>query len=296
MTKGVKSILIATLFFSAMNVLVKMLSHIPAVELALFRSVFTLITSYIIIRKLGLSIFGQKNPLLFLRGIFGTISLIFFFKSVHNLPLATATLVHYLTPFFTTFFGYLFLKEKFYRIQWLFLLICFAGILITQHEKGIFNTFNIHNAGLLFGLGASVAAAGAYNCIRKISATYNPNVIMIYFPIVAIPICTVTLIINGGFVMPVAKDWILIFFMAMLTQAAQYYLTVAYQNEKVGNIAVFSNLGIVYAVFSGIIFFAEIPSFISLIGIIIVASGIFLNLFSDKIFSIIRNFKNVIAK
>ena len=296
MSKGVKSILIATLFFSAMNVIVKMLSHLPAVELALFRSVFTLATCYIIIRKLGLTVFGNKNRLLYLRGLFGTVSLIFFFKSVHYLPLATATLVHYLTPFFTTFFGFLFLKEKFYRIQWLFLFICFAGILITQHDKGIFNTFNIHNSGLLFGMGASVAAAGAYNCIRKISSSFNPNVIMIYFPLMAIPICAVTLAITGGFVMPTGSDWFLILLMAILTQAAQYYLTVAYQNEKVGNIAVYSNLGIVYAVANGIIFFKEIPSFNSWIGIFIVVSGIFLNLFSDKIFLIIRNLKNDLAK
>lgn len=296
MTKGVKSILIATLFFSAMNVIVKMLAHIPAVELALFRSVFTLVTCYIIIRKLGLTVFGNNNSLLYLRGLFGTVSLIFFFKSVHYLPLATATLVHYITPFFTTFFGFLFLKEKFYKIQWFFLIICFGGILITQHDKGIFNTFNIHNSGLLFGLGASVAAAGAYNCIRKISASYNPNVIMIYFPLMAIPICSITLAFTGGFVLPSINDWFWILLMAILTQAAQYYLTVAYQNEKVGNIAVFSNLGIVYAVINGIIFFNEIPSFNSWIGIVIVVSGIFLNLFSDKFFVFIKNLKNDFAK
>ncbi|MCC6721652.1 MAG: DMT family transporter [Bacteroidia bacterium] len=296
MTKGVKSILIATLFFSAMNVLVKMLSHIPAVELALFRSVFTLITSYFIIKKLRLSVFGNKNPILYLRGLLGTFSLIFFFKSLHYLPLATATLVHYLTPFFTTFFGYLFLKEKFYKIQWFFLFICFAGILITQHDKGIFNTFNIHNSGLLFGMGASVAAAGAYNCIRKISAAYNPNIIMIYFPIMAIPICSIVLLINGGFIIPSFNDWFLILIMAVLTQAAQYYLTIAYQNEKVGNIAVYTNLGIVYAVANGIIFFNEIPTFNSWIGIIIVVLGIILNLFSDRIFIFFKSFKNEFVK
>lgn len=273
-----------------------MLSHIPAVELALFRSVFTLITCYFIIRKLGLTVFGKKNPLLFLRGLLGSISLIFFFKSVHYLPLATATLVHYLTPFFTTFFGYLFLKEKFYRIQWFFLIICFSGILLTQHEKGFFNTFNIHNAGLLFGMGASLAAAGAYNCIRKISASFNPNVIMIYFPMMAIPICAVTLGVTGGFVVPAISDWFLILLMAVLTQGAQYYLTVAYQSEKVGNIAVYSNLGIVYAVINGIIFFEEIPNFYSWIGIMIVVAGIFLNLFSDKLFIFFKNLKNDIAK
>lgn len=275
-----------------MNVLVKMLSHIPPVELALFRSVFTLISCYLIIKKLGLKAFGHKNPLLFLRGLFGTFSLIFFFTSLHYLTLATATLVHYITPFFTTFFGYLFLKEKFYKIQWFFLLICFAGILFTQHDKGIFNTFNIHNAGLLYGLGASVAAAGAYNCIRKINLTYNPNVIMIYFPLMALPICILTLFINGGFIIPTYFDWFLIFLMALLTQAAQYFLTVAYQNEKVGNIAVYSNLGIVYAVFNGIIFFNEIPTFYSWIGIFIVVAGIFLNLFSAKLLGFIKVIKN----
>ena len=53
MTKGIKSILIATLLFAGMNVFVKLLSHLPVFELTLFRSIFTLIICYFLIKRKG---------------------------------------------------------------------------------------------------------------------------------------------------------------------------------------------------------------------------------------------------
>ncbi|MCB9251790.1 MAG: DMT family transporter [Flavobacteriales bacterium] len=288
MSKGIKSILIATLFFAAMNVFVKLLPGIPALEIVLFRSLFTLIASYIILKKAGLAVLGSGKPVLFLRGIFGTFSLIFFFKSLQILPLATATLVHYITPFFTTFFGFVFLKEKFYRIQWLFLVICFTGIVITQSENDL-SELNPQNLGILYGLAATVMAAGAYNCIRKIGASENANVILFYFPLVSLPVAITGLYFQQNFVMPVGIEWLYLLLMGALTQGAQYFLTRAYQNEKVANLAIFTNIGIVYAIINGIIFFGEIPSRVAWIGIFIVLSGLVLNLFAKKILGLFRS-------
>ena len=203
---------------------------------------------------------------------------------MQTLTLATATLVHYITPFFTTFFGYYFLKEKFYRIQWLFLVICFVGIAVSQ---GVDLTggqlFAMQNQGIYFGLGVTVMAAAAYNCIRKITTTENPNVILFYFPLVSIPVSLAVLLLGGGFVMPTWIQFFQLMCMGALTQGAQYFMTTAYQNEKVGTIAIYSNMGILYAIMNGMLFFKEIPDQKVIIGIIIVVIGIVLNIFSEKI-------------
>jgi drug/metabolite transporter (DMT)-like permease len=291
MSRGVKNILIATFLFAGMNVFVKLLSHLPVFELTLFRSIFTFFICYFLIRKKRIPILGSRRPVLVLRGIFGSISLILFFQSVHSLPLATATLVHYITPFFTTFFGYLFLKERFYKIQWLFLMICFTGIVITQSANTHLFEFNMSNIGLICGLGGCIAAASAYNCIRKIGITEDPNVILIYFSFITVPVSLVLLYLFGGFKWPNLLEWFYILCMGFLTQAAQFYMTLAYQNEKVGKIAIFTNIGIVYAIINGVLFFKEIPTTLAWIGIIIVITGLLLNVFSNKIlgFLNIRN-------
>jgi len=288
MSKGVKSILIATLLFAAMNVFVKLLTHLPVAELTFFRAVFTFAACYVLIKQKGISILGSRRPILFFRGLFGSISLILFFYSIQKLPLATATLVHYITPFFTTFFGFIFLRERFYKIQWLFLIICFTGILITQSSNTNLFEFNVSNMGLLSGLGCCIMSAAAYSCIRKIGVTEDPNVILIYFSSVTIPVSLGVLLFYGGFIWPTILDWVYLVFMGGLTQAAQYYMTIAYQNEKVGTIAIFTNMGIIYAIINGIIFFNEIPTSIAWIGISVVIIGLVLNIFYPKILTFFK--------
>jgi len=292
MSKGVRSIIIATLLFAGMNVFVKHLAHIPPVELVMFRSFFTFFACVAIVKHKGISLLGSKRFVLVLRGVFGTLSLILFFTSLHLLPLATATLVHYITPFFTTFFGYCFLKEKFYKIQWLFLIVCFTGIIVAQSGNRSFSTFNTQNTGILYGLAATVAAAAAYNCIRKIGITDDPTVILFYFPLMSIPASIIILFFNGDFVWPIGWDWFYLLLMGAITQGAQYFMTVAYQNEKVGNIAIFTNLGIVYAIINGFLFFNEIPTLVAWLGMVIVIVGIILNVFSAKILRFFASDKN----
>lgn len=288
MSKGVKSILIATLIFAGMNVFVKLLSHLPVFELTLFRSIFTSVICYILIKRKNIPLFGSRRPILFWRGFFGSISLILFFKSVQTLPLATATLVHYITPFFTTLFGFWFLGERFYKIQWLFLVICFTGIFITQSSNANLFELSISNIGLLSGLGGCLAAAAAYNCIRKIGVSEDPNVILIHFSIVTIPISIALLAFFGGFQWPTLLEWFYILCMGVLTQAAQYFMTLAYQNEKVGTIAIFTNMGIIYAIINGMLFFNEIPTPLAWIGISVVLIGLLMNVFSERILSFLK--------
>jgi drug/metabolite transporter (DMT)-like permease len=288
MSKGVKSIFIATLLFAAMNVFVKLLSNLPVSELTFFRAIFTFTVCYILIKRKGISVLGSRRPILFFRGLFGSTSLILFFYSLQKLPLATATLVHYITPFFTTFFGFIFLGEKFRKIQWLFLFICFGGILITQSSNTNLFELNVSNFGLLAGLGCCIMSAAAYSCIRKIGKEEDPNVILIYFSSVTIPASLIVLWVWGGFVWPSALEWFYLFCMGLLTQAAQYFMTLAYQNEKVGTIAIFTNMGIIYAIINGMLFFDEIPTPIAWIGISVVLIGLLMNVFSERILTFFK--------
>jgi drug/metabolite transporter (DMT)-like permease len=139
------------------------------------------------------------------------------------------------------------------------------------------------NIGLLCGLGGCIAAASAYNCIRKIGISEDPNVILIYFSFITIPVSLALLYFFGGFKWPNFLEWFYIFCMGLLTQAAQFYMTLAYQNEKVGKIAIFTNVGIIYAIINGMLFFNEVPTAMAWLGIIIVISGLLLNIFSSKI-------------
>lgn len=71
--------LLAGFLFSLMNVSVKLIPHIPAIEIILFRSVFSLILTYILLKRESVPVFGNNKKLLILRGIAGSIGLMTFF-------------------------------------------------------------------------------------------------------------------------------------------------------------------------------------------------------------------------
>ena len=100
MSRGVLYMLGATFLFAVMNVLVKTVSHIPAVEVVFFRSIVSLVISLGMLKAAGVQLFGQKQNrlLLILRGTSGAIALVMYFWLLQVIPLATALVLQILTP------------------------------------------------------------------------------------------------------------------------------------------------------------------------------------------------------
>lgn len=112
--------LLSTFLFACMNVLVKMVSHIPAVEVVFFRSVISLLMSYVILKAQGISVWGNNKPLLIARGASGAVGLILYFMLIQQIPLATAVTLQFLAPIVTALLGVLLLSEKVKGWQWAF--------------------------------------------------------------------------------------------------------------------------------------------------------------------------------
>lgn len=262
--------LVATFTFSAMNVVVKMLPHIPAIEIILFRSLISLIISGIGLKMQKVSVWGNNKPLLLARGIVGAAGLYLFFTLLQQIPLATASTLNYLAPIFTTILGIFILKEKIKPIQWLFFLLSFSGVLIV---RGFDSRISITH--LLLALSASAMMGLAYNIIRKLKFSEHPLVIIFYFPLVTLPI--------AGFISwfywitPVGWDWFYLLLVGILTQVAQFFMTKAYQAEEVNKVAIVNYTGLVYALGFGFFIFGETFNLWTYIGMFVVVAGVVLN-------------------
>src|SRR3982751_6825836 len=126
---AVLNMLMATLRFSIMNVFVKQLDRIPAMEIVFFRCLVSSAICFVGIARAGVDWKGNNNLLLIARGASGTLALFMFFITLHNIPLATAVTIAYLSPIFTTLIGVFLLGERVRPKQWLFYAIAFAGVL-----------------------------------------------------------------------------------------------------------------------------------------------------------------------
>ncbi|MGB1247865.1 MAG: DMT family transporter [Chitinophagales bacterium] len=275
LSKGIKHMLIAGVFFSFMNLGVKYLKHIPSIEIVFFRALVTLIISFIMIKRANMSLMGKNKPILFLRGLFGVIALSMYFYTLQAMPFGSAVTIQQLSPIFATIIAVFILKEKVLKPQWLFFLISFAGVALI---KG-FDT-RVSLPLLLLSLGAAFFSALAYNMVRKLKDTDHPLVVVFYFPLIALPVAGIFSAMN--WVMPQGWDWLILLGIGIATQIAQVQMTKALQMESIANVSIVRYLTVIYALGFGFFLFKEKYNWLTIVGILLVVAGVVFNILYKK--------------
>lgn len=262
--------LLATFTFMLMKVCVKLIPHIPAVEIIFFRSVISLVISVYFLRIQKVSVWGNNKPVLILRGVSGALALIIYFHLLQRIPLATAATLQYLAPIFTAIMGIFLLKEKVKSWQWLFFAMSFAGVIVVQG----FDT-RISFWHLLMGVATSVFMGLAYNFVRMLKTSEHPLVIIFYFPLVMLPVTGIWSLFDWE--MPVGLDWLILLAVGVFTQIAQYFMTKSYQTEEVSKVSILNYIGIFYALGFGWLFFEESFNVMTYVGMGMVLLGVIAN-------------------
>lgn len=272
---GVKYMLLATVTFTLMKVLVKSLSHIPFIEIILFRAIISLVISLYFLLRQRIPLLGNNKPLLIARGVTGAVSLIMYFYLLQTIPLATAATLQYLAPIFTTVLGIYIVREQVKPIQWLFFAISFVGVLIVQGFDTRVSFFHF-----MIGIATALTMGLAYNFVRKLNTTEHPLVIILYFPLVLLPVATVWS--AYVWVTPQGWDWLLLLMIGIFTQTAQYFMTKSYQTSALAQVSILNYLGIVYAILFGYFLFDETFNMLTYMGIGLVLVGVVLNVVVKK--------------
>lgn len=268
--KGVYYMVLATMFFAIMNILVKYIPRVGAVEIVFFRSIVSFFMSYVILRSNKIPVWGNNKKWLIIRGLAGSAGLLFFFATIKLMPLGSAIAIQYMSPIFTSLLGIYFVKEKVKPLQWLFFGMAFLGVIAIQG-------FDPRVAGLhvMLGVAGALAAGMAYNSIRKLKDSDHPLVIIFYFPLVTIPITGSYLLFN--WLTPTLFELIILIGIGVMTQFAQYFMTRAYQSDTLSKIASIQYIGIVFALGAGYLLFDESYDFSSSIGIVVIVVAVILN-------------------
>ena len=261
----------ASFFFAIMNVMVKLVPNIPAIEIIFFRSIVSLVLSYSLLKRNNVNVWGNNKKVLVFRGISGAIALTLFFITLQAIPLASAVTIQYLSPIFTAILGIFIVKEQVKPLQWLFFIIAFAGIIVIQGFDPRVSAYYV-----LLGVGSAILSGVAYNCIRKLKHSEHPLVIVFYFPLVTLPLTGIYLFYNS--VMPQGIEWIILIAVGVATQFAQFYMTKSYQSDDLSKVASINYIGIIYALGFGMVLFKETFNIEVYLGIFIVLAGVILNI------------------
>ena len=280
LTPGVRQMLLSTLLFAGMNACVKQLHHLPALEIIFFRSIFSIVASYVALRRLAVAPFGNNYRLLISRGSTGALALICYFLALQNLPLATAVTVQYLAPIFTAVLGIWLVREPVRRWQWVFFALSFGGVLLVQQggPASAATSLAAPGSSLIFlgigVLGAFVSGL-SYNAIRNLRGREHPLVVVFYFPLISLPLSAVACLFQ--WTTPHGTDWLWLLACGIFTQGAQLTMTRAYQMERLGRVAPLNYLGMFYALGLGYLFFGEAFGPLAYAGMALVVLGVGLN-------------------
>ncbi|MBL4743712.1 MAG: DMT family transporter [Cycloclasticus sp.] len=271
--------MLSALAFSIMALFVKQIGllGIPVLEMVAARSLVSLLISYIMVKRLGIPVLGNRKGLLFARGLVGFLALICVFYALTHLPLAEATVLQYLNPMFTVVLALVFLKESATQGSLICIALSFVGLLVIVQPDFVISTsiIEFENIAIMAAVAGAFGSAIAYTLVRSLNKTEHPLVIVIYFPLVALPI-SVALLWND-FVMPQGVEWLYLLAIGVATQIGQIGLTKSMQTETAGRATSFSYLQVVFAVVFGFIFYSEMPSSETLFGAGFIILGAYIN-------------------
>jgi len=105
---------ISAFAFALMSALVKEASllGIPLLQIIFIRAVISVFLSLADIRRVRAHPLGHRRWLLLARGVTGFTALTSVFFAIIHLPIAAATMLHYMHPVFTALLAFIFLMER----------------------------------------------------------------------------------------------------------------------------------------------------------------------------------------
>ena len=290
--KGIVFILIAMIVFSVQDGIMKYIyNFVSLYEIYLIRTVvsFVLILLFLIITKKPI-VFKSQYPLLtFTRVILFFFGFSSFYVSLTVLPLGTATALFFVTPFLITIFAHFFLKEEIGLRRWSAVVVGFIGVYITLNPD--FSNFNYLS---LLPILCALCYSLSMIIIKKTSDKDSVYTQTFTFYIGAIIISIIFYFIIGDGQYNVSdhpasqfifREWFVDFNSNILLMTATgvtatlafLFLFTAYSIASPAVVSPFEYSILFWSPLVGWLYFDEIPSLNTVVGIlIIVSSGVYI--------------------
>lgn len=268
-TKAVLLMLLSSLSFAVMAFFVKLSGELPLFQKVFFRDLVVVIFALCGLASLKVSPWGNKENrmrLLF-RGVSGFIGVAFYFYSASRMYLSDSTIINKLSPFFTTLFAVLLLKEKIKPLQIIALILSLVGgALVVKPE------FSMTVVPALCGVIGAVVAGFSYAMVISLSNREEPLVVVFYFSNTSVLFSFFLMLPN--FQMPTLQNLLILLGTGIFAAGGQILLTYAYKYAKASSVSVYSYSIIIFSGILGFIFLHEVPDLLSVIGgLLIIISG-----------------------
>ncbi|WED29975.1 DMT family transporter [Vibrio sp. DW001] len=261
--------------FVSVGVIVRTLSdHIDPFQILFFRQiVFVILLTPAITSNIQVLLKPNKISFHILRVSGAFIALYFGFLTVSNLPFADATALGFIQVLFVAAISRLFLSEEVGSARRFTIIVGFIGVMLVVRP-----TFGgASSLYVLFGVIASLGAAVAVICVRKVAQTEPRITLLAYQAIFVGLIVFVPSMLSWQW--PTSNEWILLILVGVISSIAQWIGITAYKWGEANVVANVEYVKIIYSLLIGYWLFSEIPDIYALAGTaIIIASVVMPNL------------------
>ncbi|MEZ9230112.1 DMT family transporter [Vibrio amylolyticus] len=260
---GIALLIVGNLAASLSDVAVKLLDGgISPFQYIFLRQFFSLIILIPFWLKLTKSQQSLSNPILTLARstliLFGSGCMM---VAVTHLPLATANAIFYAAPLLMLPLSIWLLKEKPNKEKAMATIIGFVGVLIVLRPS------EFHWAAL-FALGTAVTLALFNILVRKIPREQTVVTTLMWTTLFSLPISG---ILAWVFWMPIhIEELIWVGVSSALILAYNGLAVIAYKKTEAYHIAIAEYSGLVFVTLFGIWWFSEVPTVLTLIGILLI--------------------------
>ena len=248
-------------------------------EQAFFRNLFGIFLLLPFFLRQNRIVNNKSNyKLLFLRGLFGGITMVFIFIAYSLIPLSQAMAISFSTPLFIYFGSIYFLKENTDKQKTICMIIGFILTLVIIRPD-----LNLH-IGSVFAIISSITHAIAGLIVKKLSETENVLTLMFSLVVIMTPIT----FLPSLYVWDTPSDLFVFFLLIMISITAtlgNFFWTKAISMTTLTNLMPFDFSKLIFATILGVIFFEEKIDLVTIIcgsGIIICNSLIAKKINNEK--------------
>ena len=245
----------------------RLLESMEAHEAVFLRSLLCTILTLAMMPRTRAAILGERTGLLIVRGLLGYAGFQLFVSSLTRIPFPDAAALTYTSPVVTGLLAALVLKERFTRKHAAGLLVALVGVGVVLRPQ-----LELEWLGGAMALGSSLASAFAFIVVRALVRTESPETIVLYFPLVALPISGALALPH--FVWPVGVEWLWVLAVGVLSQLGQITMTKALQVAGAGKVSNLSFFSLILTALWSTLFFGEPPSWWVAGGSALIIAGI----------------------
>lgn len=263
--------------FATMNLFIRLAGDLPSMQKTFFRNAVVFVVALFVVLRENR---GRKKWIrtksegfwLLVRSLFGLIGVLANFYAVDRIPIANASVLNKLSPFFTIIFAALFLREKVNKIQIASILIAFAGVLILSRPDvsamaQLFPT--------LIGVLGGLAAGAAYTTIRHMAKQgTDGSLVVLFFSAFSCVALLPNLLFNYHPMTP--WQWLCMFLLGIGAMVGQYGITFAYKYAPPAKISIFDYFNVIITTLLGIFVLNQYPTKNTIIGAAVVFSAFLL--------------------